>query len=78
MENPKLIVIIDELNEREWTYLGGMLDLNCEGGFGLVYCKAGIFAVFDKQDSEVFFIKFLTREEAIGSILSLKASRLLT
>ena len=78
MENPKLIVTIDELKEREWTYLGGMLDLDCEGGLAQIYCKADKFAVFDKRDSEVFFIKFLTREEALESILSLKTLRLLT
>ena len=78
MGNPKLILTVDELEEREWTYLGGVLDLNCEGGFGLVYCKTGMFVVFDKRDSEIFFIKYLTREEALESIFSLKASRLLT
>lgn len=78
MENPKLISTVDELDEREWTYLGGVLDLNCEGGFGLVYCKASIFAVFEKRESEVIFLKYLTREEALESILSLRASRLLT
>jgi len=78
MENPKLITTIDKLHEREWTYLGGVLDLNCEGGFGLVYCKAGIFVVFDKRQSEVIFIRYLTREEALENILSIRASRLLT
>jgi hypothetical protein len=75
MKNPKLITTIDE---REWTYLGSVLDLKCEGGFGLVYCKAGIFAVFDKRQNELIFIRYLTREEALENILSIRASRLLT
>lgn len=78
MENPEFIMTADELDEREWTYLGGVFDIDCEGGFGLVYCKAGIFAVFDKSESEIAFVRCLTRLDTLESILSLSESRLLT
>ena len=78
MENPEFIMTTNELDEQEWTYLGGVFDLDCEGGFGLVYCKAGIFAVFDKRESEIAFVRCLTRLDTLESIRSLRTSRLLT
>ena len=78
MGNPELLMTVDELDEREWTYLGGVFDINCEGGFGLVYCKAGMFAVFDKREGEIAFVRYLTRLDTLESICSLSESRLLT
>jgi len=78
MKNPEYFMTTNELDEQGWTYLGGVLDLGCEGGFGLVYCKAGIFAVFNERESEITFVRYLTRLDTLESLISLRASRLIT
>ena len=78
MENPELLMTVDELDEREWTYLGGVFDIDCEGGFGMIYCRDGLFAVFDKRESGIAFVRYLTRLDTLESIRSLRTSRLLS